>query len=149
MIVLVTTDIEIIAQVGNAPMVSSSFPGPLAIDGYLQKQGVAGDWLPGPGGTSNILLTDAGITLVPLCLHFRDKYNTAEDEVFSKGYLQDDPNTMKWGLRRANSKTDLNNILAFVAVNPSDGHLWIALAADGVLLERILLSISSSYKTRF
>lgn len=118
-------------QAGNAPMQSSpQFPGPLAIDGFLQRQGSAGDWLSGPGGAGNAIFTDAGVPLIPLCFHFRDQYNSASDEVFSKGYFQDDPNTMKWGLRRATSKTDLNNILGFIAINPVDNHLWIALAAD-------------------
>ena len=121
----------VFGQAGNAPMRSlPNFPGPLAIDGFLQRQGAAGDWLAGPGGTGNAILTDAGVSLVPLCFHFRDKFNTAEDEVFSKGYLQDDPNTMKWGLRRATSKTDLNNILIFLAINPADNHIWVAMAAD-------------------
>ena len=120
-----------LGQLGNAPMrILPQFPGPLAIDGFLQRQGSAGDWLSGPGGTDNVIFTDAGVALVPLCFHFRDKFNSASDEVFSKGYLQDDPNTMKWGLRRATSKTDLNNILIFLAVNPADNHIWLALAAD-------------------
>jgi hypothetical protein len=34
-------------QAGNAPMQSlPNFPGPMAIDGFVTRQGAAGDWLP-------------------------------------------------------------------------------------------------------
>ena len=118
-------------QAGNAPVGSlPQFPGPLAIDGFLQRQGIAGDWLAGPAGTTNIIFTDAGIGLIPMSQHLTDKYNSSLDETFSKAFLQDDPNNMKWTLRRATSKTDLNNLLVFFALNPVDNHIWVVLASD-------------------
>ena len=122
----------IFGQVGNAPMQSlPQFPGPLSIDGFLQRQlASGGDWLPGPGGTTNTIFNNLGERLIPFCWRVVDQYNTSADEVFSKGYLQDDPNTMKWDLRRATSKTDLNNITLAAAINPGDNHVWLALSAD-------------------
>lgn len=118
-------------QARNAPVQSlPNFPGPLAIDGFLQRQGTAGDWLAGPAGTDNIIFTDAGIGLIPLSRLVTDKYNSSRDETFSKAFLQDDPNKMKWTLRRATSKTDLNNFLVFFALNPADNHIWVVLASD-------------------
>lgn len=130
-ILIVAVCAAVFGQAGNAPVVSlPQFPGPLAIDGFLQRQGTAGDWLAGPAGTNNIIFTDAGIGLIPLTKLVTDKYNSALDETFSKAFLQDDPNNMKWTLRKATSKTDLNNFLVFFAVNPIDNHIWLVLASD-------------------
>ena len=118
-------------QGGNAIVYpSSAFPGPFAIDGFLQRQGTAGDWAAGPGGTNNFIFSDNGNTLVPGCFRFFDRFNSASDEVFSKGYFQDNPSIMKWDLRRATSKTDLNNILGFFSLDLIDQAIWIILAAD-------------------
>ena len=122
----------LIGQPGNVPVQSSpALPGPFAIDGFLQRQGAAsGDWLSGPGGSGNFIFTDAGVALVPLCYRLIDKYNSASDEVFSLGSMQQDPNTMRWALKKAISKTDMNNILVFLAANPIDNQLWLILGAD-------------------
>ena len=118
-------------QAGSAPVVSlPQFPGPLAIDGFLQRQGIAGDWLAGPAGSNNIIFTDGGTGLIPLSRLVTDKYNSSLDETFSKAFLQDDPNKMKWTLRRATSKTDLSNFLVVFALNPVDNHIWVVLASD-------------------
>jgi hypothetical protein len=121
-----------VGQTGNAPMQSlPNFPGHFAIDGFMQRQGANGDWLAAPiGSTNNFIFSDNGTPLIPLAVRVIDKYNTASDDVFAKGHLQDDPNTMKWTLRKATSKTDLNNVLVVMALNPADNHIWLALGAD-------------------
>ena len=129
---LTTVFIQLIGQVGNVPIQSPpQLTGPFAIDGFLQRQStLRGDWLAGPGGNNNFILSDDGIPLVPVCRVTTDRYYSDFDDVFSKGKLNDDPNTMTWTLRRAMGKTDMNNILTFFALDPNTGHVWVLLAAD-------------------
>ena len=48
-------------QAGNAPMQQlPPFPGLFAIDGFLQRQGVNGDWLGATNAGINRIFTDAG-----------------------------------------------------------------------------------------
>ena len=86
-------------QAGNAPMQSlPNFPGPMAIDGFLQRQGAAGDWLAGPGGATNIVFTNAGVPLVPLAYLKTDLYDDLiNDDIFDGGNkLNQDPNVWGW-----------------------------------------------------
>jgi hypothetical protein len=117
-------------QAGTAPVSAPQMPGPFAIDGYIQRQGTRADWLAGPAGTNNIVFTDQRTSLIPLSVIATDQYNTASDDVFAKASLQDNPNAMKWTLRKATSKTDLNNFLVFLALNTANNHIWIVLGAD-------------------
>src|SRR5678815_5388288 len=71
-------------QAGNAPMVSlPNFPGPMAIDGYVTRQGVPGDWLPGPGGATNTVFNSSCVALVPLAFRLIDPFNDqTNDDIF-------------------------------------------------------------------
>src|SRR4030095_6262529 len=63
-------------QAGNAPMQSlPNFPGPMAIDGNTQRQGVAVDWFAGPGGATNVVFTNNCTALVPLAYRLVDLFN--------------------------------------------------------------------------
>ena len=74
-----------------------NFPGPMAIDGFAHRQGTAGDWLPGPGGATNVVFTPDCTPLVPLAYHLTDLWNDqVNDDIFDGGNkLFQDPNT--WG----------------------------------------------------
>src|ERR1044072_5300011 len=71
-------------QAGNAPMQSlPNFPGPMAIDGFFQRQGASGDWTPGPGGATNVVFNSSCQPLVPLAYHQVDLYNDqVSDDIF-------------------------------------------------------------------
>src|ERR1043165_9308260 len=74
-------------QAGNAPMQTlPQFPGPFAIDGYLQRQGVNGDWLPAAGGSANnFVMNNAGVPVVPLAYHLTDLWDNTDDDIFTQG----------------------------------------------------------------
>ena len=121
-------------QAGNAPMVSlPNFPGPMAIDGFTRRQtALAGDWFAGPGGATNIVFTDNCVPLVPLAYHLTDLWNDqVNDDIFDGGNkLFQDPNTWGWRSQKPPAKDDINNALVFVALNPVDQHIWVAIAGD-------------------
>ena len=108
------------------------FPGPLAIDGFVQRQGAAGDWLPGPGGATNIVFTNNCTPLVPFAYHLTDLFNDqVNDDIFDGGNkLFQNPNDWGWRSQKPPAKDDINNSLVFLALNPVDNHLWIAITGD-------------------
>jgi hypothetical protein len=121
------------AQAGNAPMVSlPNFPGPMAIDGNTRRQGAAGDWFAGPGGTTNIVFTDNCVALVPLAYHLVDLYDDqVNDDIFDGGNkLNQNPNDWGWRSQKPPAKDDINNSLIFLATNPIDNHIWLAITGD-------------------
>jgi hypothetical protein len=75
-----------------------NFPGPMAIDGFLQRQtAAAGDWLAGPGGANNIVFTDAGVPLVLLAYRLIDLFNDqTKDDIFDGGNKLSNPNDWGW-----------------------------------------------------
>src|SRR5258705_5080586 len=87
--------------------------GGFRIDGYLQRQGEAGDWFAGPGGSApgSFIFDDAGNSFA---LHFIDRWNDDSDNVFIKGRFGDDPSTMKWILKKSQAKGDINHTMAFL-----------------------------------
>ena len=121
-------------QAGNAPMQSlPNFPGPFAIDGFLQRQtAAAGDWLAGPGGATNIVFTDAGVPLVPLAYLRTDLFNDqTNDDIFDGGNkLFQNPNVWGWRSQKPPAKDDINNAMVFLALNPADQHIWLAISGD-------------------
>src|SRR6185436_15251510 len=119
-------------QSGNAPMQSlPNFPGPMAIDGYVQRQGTAGDWQAGPGGTNNVVFTNTCVALVPLAYRLIDPYNDLNDDIFDGGNkLFQDPNTWGWRSQKPPAKDDINTAMEFLALNPVDNHIWVAISGD-------------------
>src|SRR5688572_23160273 len=122
------------AHSGNAPMQSlPNFPGPMAIAGYIQRQlPTAGDWLPGPGGANNTVFTINCVALVPLAYRLIDPFNDqVNDDIFDGGNkLFHDPNTWGWRSQKPPAKDDINTAMIFLALNPVDNHIWIAISGD-------------------
>jgi len=121
-------------QAGNAPMQTlPSFPGNFAIDGFLQRQGVNGDWLPAAGGSANnFVMNNAGVPVVPLGYHLIDLYNDqVSDDIFDGGNkLNDNPNVWGWRSQKPPGKDDINNATVFIALNPANNHIWTAISGD-------------------
>src|SRR4026208_360310 len=121
-------------QAGNAPMQSlPNFPGPMAIDGNTRRQtAAAGDWFAGPGGATNIVFTDNCVALVPLAYHLVDLWNDqTNDDIFDGGNkLFQNPNDWGWRSQKPPAKDDINNAMVFLAVNPVDNHIWLAISGD-------------------
>ncbi len=120
-------------QAGNAPMQAlPNFPGPMAIDGFVQRQGAAGDWLPGPGGATNTVFTNTCVALVPLAYRLIDPYNDqTNDQIFDGGNkLNDNPNDWGWRTGKPPAKDDINTAMVFIALNPVDNHIWLAISGD-------------------
>src|SRR6188474_3615452 len=120
-------------QTGNAPMQSlPNFPGPMAIDGFIQRQGAAGDWQAGPGGATNVVFTNSCVALVPLAYRLTDPFNDlVNDDIFDGGNkLFQNPNTWGWRSQKPPAKDDMNNAAALLTMNPLDGHIWLIIAGD-------------------
>src|SRR6187399_920522 len=120
-------------QAGNAPMQSlPNFIGPMAIDGFIQRQGAAGDWQAGPGGTTNVVFTNSCVALVPIAYRLTDLFNDqVNDDIFDGGNkLFQDPNTWGWRSQKPPAKDDINTAMVFLALNPIDNHIWLAISGD-------------------
>ena len=122
-------------QAGNAPMQQlAPFPGPFAIDGFLQRQGANGDWLAAAGGSANnFVFTNAGAPVAGLiAFHQLDLFNDlVNDDIFDGGNkLFQNPNDWGWRSQKPPAKDDINNALIFVALNPADNHIWLAISGD-------------------
>jgi hypothetical protein len=122
------------AQAGDAPMQSlPNFPGPMRIDGFLQRQSAAaGDWLAGPGGATNRVFTDAGAALVPLAYRLEDRWDDLiRDDIFDGGNkLFQDPNLWGWRSQKPPAKDDIHNSMVFLALDPITSHIWLAISGD-------------------
>src|SRR5437867_4700341 len=121
---------------GVAPFLAPA--GGLAIDGNLitgTPVANVGDWLictnVAPPGTAGAVLDKNGAPLdISRTFHLIDLYNANNDTTFTGGHKWfDDPNTWQWTTSKAAAKTDINNVLLHVGQD-SDGHIWIAMAAD-------------------
>ncbi len=120
-------------QAGNAPMQAlPNFTGPMAINGFVTRQGTAGDWLPGPGGATNTVFTNTCVALVPLAYRLTDLFNDqVSDDIFDGGNkLNDDPNDWGWRSQKPPAKDDINTAMVFIALNPVDNHIWLAISGD-------------------
>ena len=122
-------------QAGNAPMQQlPAFPGFFAIDGYLQRQGVHGDWLQAAGGANNFVLTNEGAVAPQIKFAFlkRDLFNDqVNDEIFDGGNkLNDNPNDWGWRSQKPPAKDDIHNAAGFLALDPSNSHIWLAISGD-------------------
>jgi hypothetical protein len=120
-------------QTGNAPMQSlPNFPGPMAIDGFIQRQGTAGDWQAGPGGTTNVVFTNSCVSLVPFAYRLTDLFNDqVNDDIFDGGNkLFQNPNDWGWRSQKPPAKDDINTAMVFLAINPADDHIWVAISGD-------------------
>jgi len=107
-------------QSGIAPVISPV--GGFAIDGYLQRQGAAGDWGAGPGGNQ------PG-SVVPYT-HIQDIFGSrVHDNVISKGRFQDNPNSYEWELKKPNSRTDIANTGFFITSDQSN-NAWMIVYGD-------------------
>src|ERR1043166_7060303 len=111
---------------GVAPVLVPS--GGFGIDGNLRANTPTlniGDWLPGTNGSGGVL-DASGVPLnSATTFHFVDLYNSTSDNTFSGGKWLDDPNkTWQWTTSKANSKTDINNVLFHIAPD-TNGNSWI------------------------
>ena len=115
-------------QAGTAPVSIPS--GGLSIDGFLQRQGVGGDWLAGPGGSQagTFVVSNIGVPLVPLLGHSVDIWDS-KDNILSKASMNGDPNSFRWTLKKAQPSTDINNFYFFLTKDDQQ-HAWVALTAD-------------------
>jgi len=86
-----------------APVISPI--GGFNIDGYLERQGAAGDWLSGnppfdaPG--SFVFSSLTGIPSLPHSYVIVDPWDYVGDNVFFKADLNENPNTFKWQFKKA------------------------------------------------
>src|SRR5436190_5555143 len=121
-------------QAGNAPMQQlPPFPGPFAIDGFLQRQGAAGDWLGATDAGINRIFTNAGVAapLIQFSFFARDLYDNTDDEIYTQGAkLDDNPNDWHWTSSKPPKKDDINVATGWVALNPADSHIWLAISGD-------------------
>ncbi|HEX5651577.1 MAG TPA: hypothetical protein VFX58_00795, partial [Chitinophagaceae bacterium] len=131
----------VFGQAGTAPVVPPNPPAVgFAIDGYLERQGVAGDWLAAPGGspagTYFFSSTPPGAPLFPnppiLSYHPIDLWNDqVNDDIFDGGNkLFQDPNVWGWRSQKPPAKDDINNAMVAITENPADGHIWALISGD-------------------
>jgi len=123
-------------QAGNAPMQQlPPFPGPFAIDGFLQRQGASGDWLAAAGGSANnFVFTNAGVPVPGIVLAYlkTDLWDDlVNDDIFDGGNkLNQNPNVWGWRSQKPPAKDDINNAMVFLALNPANNHIWLAISGD-------------------
>jgi hypothetical protein len=125
-------------QAGNAPMQQlPPFPGQFAIDGFLQRQGVNGDWLAAAADNNtgiNRIFTNAGVAapLIQFSFFKRDPFSDqTNDEIYTQGAkLDDNPNDWHWTSSKPPPKDDINTATGWVALNPADSHIWLAISGD-------------------
>ncbi len=132
----------VFGQEGTAPV--NPPVGGLRVDGFLGRQGAAGDWFAGPGGSGagTFLFNPDGTSPYPSLLNQTlfwklDPYTLGgttiggtEDRFTQGSQLNDDPNTWGWDTHSPQSKDDINNAFFFIVQNPSDGHWWALMAGD-------------------
>lgn len=122
--------IVIIGKAQVAPVISPT--GGFSIDGYLERQGAAGDWLKGNSPldvAGSYVFSSAGIPLLPYSFRFVDLWNSNDDNVFSKAGFNENPNTFKWQFKKANGVNDINNSLFYLTTDGSN-HVWAIATAD-------------------
>ena len=110
-----------------------NFTGPMAIDGFVTRQtSTAGDWLPSTTYTGNTVFTAGCVPLVPIAYRLIDLYNDQDaDDIFDGGNkLNDNPNDWGWRSQKPPAKDDINTAMVFIAVNPVDNHIWLAISGD-------------------
>src|SRR4030095_2353105 len=92
----------------------------------------AGDWQAGPAGATNVVFTNTCTPLVPLAYRLTDLFNDqTNDDIFDGGNkLFQDPNTWGWRSQKPPAKDDINTAMIFLALNPVDNHIWIAISGD-------------------
>src|SRR6266496_750949 len=138
------------AQVGTAPV--SPPIGGLRIDGFLLRQGAAGDWFAGAApfnGAGTYLFNPNGTSPYPALLNNTlfwklDPYTLGgttiggtEDRFTQGSQLNQDPNTWAWDTHAPQSKDDINNAWFYIALDtinhgaPYPGfHWWAVMAGD-------------------
>ena len=113
-----------------APVISPV--GGFNIDGYLERQGAAGDWFSGnppfdAPGTFVFSLTS--IPSLPHSFTIVDPWVFVGDNVFFKAGFNENPNTFKWQFKKANSANDINNSFGYLTKDASN-HAWAVVTAD-------------------
>ena len=94
-----------------------------------------GDWLQAAGGSANnFIFTDAGLPAPGIMFSFlkRDLFNDqTNDEIFDGGNkLIENPNDWGWRSQKPPAKDDIHNAAGWVAINPADNHIWLAISGD-------------------
>ena len=123
-------------QPGTAPGVPPT--GGMKIDGYLQRQTAAGDWLRnvslGLTGAGTYLFNDNGTPAVGgIIFHLTDLYNNTLDDIFSgsgPNQLNLNPNSWNWSQQKPQGKDDINNSLLFITQDPVTHHIWVYVTGD-------------------
>ncbi len=107
--------------------------GGFEIDANLQSNSPinTGDWVQGASGLGGHVLNANGTPINPNTTgFFRDGFNSASDNTFSKGKAGDDPKDWEWKPSSANpSKGDSHNAMYHIAKD-GDNDQWIFIASD-------------------
>lgn len=121
----------ILGQVGIVPLPIPT--GGFNIDGYLERQSGAGDWLKGnppfDAQGSFLFTSSSGSPVYPRSIHWVDLWDFQSDDVFGKGKFQDNPNNMTWRFAKPHARNDLGHIFLHIAQDAS-GHYWVIIAVD-------------------
>ena len=131
-LIILYTDVISFGQAGVVPL--STPTGGFRIDGYLERQTTAGDWVKGNApldAPGSFLFSSAGASLYPRNTYritdlFNDQIN---DDIFGKGKFQDDPNIMTWRSNKPQSRHDINSQLLHITQDVN-GHYWVILGID-------------------
>jgi len=119
------------AQAQNVDVTIPS--GGFEIDANLQSNSPinTGDWVQGPGpGSGGHVLENDGTPVDPNTTgFFIDLYNSGNDNTFSQGKADDDPNTWKWATSSATGKGDIHNAMYHIGRDASNNQ-WIFIASD-------------------
>ena len=81
-----------------------------------------------------LYFTNAGAVapLITFAFLKRDLFNDqVNDEIFDGGNkLNQNPNDWGWRSQKPPAKDDINNAAGFLALNPADKHIWLAISGD-------------------
>jgi hypothetical protein len=101
------------------------------INGGLQANTSAGDWVDG-SGTGGFVLNNDGTAVNGTTTGLKqDLYNSGSDNIFSEGskfnmYISD----LNWTSSSAPNKNDINNGMYHVSTDPNTGNQWAFIGGD-------------------
>ncbi|HET9824437.1 MAG TPA: hypothetical protein VFP87_03840, partial [Chitinophagaceae bacterium] len=119
--------------------------GGMRIDGFLARQGAAGDWFAGASpfnGALTFFFNPNGTSQYPSLLNKTlfwktDAYkangttfNGPEDRFTQGSKLNQDPNDWTWDANNPQGKDDINNAFFALVQDPNTQHWWALMAGD-------------------